>query len=247
MIVVPCYNEERRLPLESYLAFTDGGPGDVGFLLVDDGSRDATLDRLRELARQRPDRFRVLALPRNAGKAEAVRRGVLAALEGGPQLVGFWDSDLATPLEAIPAMAALMDADPGLEMVFGARVKLLGHDIQRNPWRHYLGRVGGTLISLLLGMAIYDSQCGAKLFRVTGLMERVFGDPFLSRWLFDVELILRFQAAWRETGRPSGREPIRELPLPRWSEVAGSKVKPADYLRALADYGRLYHRYRGGS
>ena len=110
----------------------------------------------------------------------------MTKLDRGPDFVGFWDADLATPLSELPGFMKVMKTRPQIEMVLGARVRLLGRDIRRNPTRHYVGRVGATLISSSLGLAVYDTQCGAKLFRANDTLRDVFGTPFLSRWIFDV-------------------------------------------------------------
>ena len=191
IIVVPCYNEESRFPAARFAAFAASHP-DIGFLLVNDGSTDKTLAMLERAAQGHPGQVRVIDQPRNGGKAEAVRSGILAALaEPGCQLTGFWDADLATPLEAIPEMAAIAQARPELAMVFGARVKLLGRFVERRASRHYLGRVFATVVSTVLRLPIYDTQCGAKIFRVTPEARELFEAPFCSRWVFDVEIIAR--------------------------------------------------------
>ena len=171
VIVVPCFNEAQRLSPDDFHAFAQRWPYGR-FLFVDDGSSDNT--------------FEVLKLSRNVGKAEAVRKGMLQSFQSGAQYVGFWDADLATPLDAIPLFERVLRDRPAIEIVLGARIKLLGRDIQRSPMRHYLGRILATLVALILELEVYESQCGAKLFRRTESVRAVFQNAFLSRWIFDV-------------------------------------------------------------
>lgn len=240
IIVVPCYNEERRLEVEKFRRFAAGADR-VEFLFVNDGSRDGTGALLRQLESEPGGRFRLLDLDRNRGKAEAVRRGVVAALELRPDYVGFWDADLATPLEQIPLFMDVFASHPAIDMVFAARVRLLGRSISRRPSRHYVGRVGATLISSSLGLAIYDTQCGAKLFRVTDQLGELFAEPFLSRWIFDVEIIARLV---RQRGRDAAAMAIYELPITEWHDVGGSKVKSTDFIRALTDLWKINRAYK---
>jgi glycosyltransferase involved in cell wall biosynthesis len=240
ILVVPCYNEEQRLPVAALRGFRPEGLR-LEILFVNDGSSDGTLRLLTSLAEAEPARFSVLDLERNSGKAEAVRRGIAAALERRPDLVGFWDADLATPLSEIPGFLKIFAARPEIDMVFAARVRLLGRTISRNPSRHYFGRVGATLISHSLGLAVYDTQCGAKLFRATDAVGELFDQPFLSRWIFDVEIIARLV---RQRGRDAAARAIYELPITTWHDVQGSKVKSTDFGRALADLWRIHRAYR---
>ena len=86
----------------------------------------------------------------------------------------------------------------------------------------------------MLKLAIYDSQCGAKVFRATPRLEQVLRQPFVSRWIFDVEILARFLNSWRAEGlNPDGR--IYELPLQTWIDVPGSKVKLNDFIRSFTD------------
>jgi dolichyl-phosphate beta-glucosyltransferase len=125
-------------------------------------------------------------------------------------------------------------------MVFAARVRLLGREISRRPSRHYFGRVGATLISSSLGLAVYDTQCGAKLFRVTDVYPQLWSEPFLSRWIFDVEIVARFL---RARGREAAAQAIYELPIRVWHDVQGSKVRSTDFLRALTDLWKIHRAY----
>jgi len=235
-IVVPCYNEARRLPGDAFRAFCARAPA-IDFLLVNDGSTDATLERLRELERALPGRVSVLDLQPNGGKAEAVRRGMLAAAKSGAEYIGYWDADLATPLDEIPRFVAVLDARSHVELVLGARVQLLGREVRRSPVRHYLGRVFATAVSQVLHLPVYDTQCGAKLMRNRDELAALFAEPFGVNWTFDVELLARFLAAGR------GAEALYELPLERWEDVAGSRVRPRDFFVGFAEVARIWRRY----
>ncbi len=242
-LVIPCYNEAERLPIWAFTAF--GQEWEHGlFILVDDGSTDGTGDLLQALVDENPTRFELLVLPANRGKAEAVRQGLRQAVRHDPSFAGYWDADLSTPLDALPLFLEVFDTHPKIEMVFGARVKLLGRSIERRALRHYLGRIFATAASEVLQLAIYDTQCGAKLFRVNDTFKRITEPPFLSKWIFDIELIARFTAERRGTDRTQVEEAIYELPLPQWKDTGPSKVTPADALRAAFDLVRLYRTSR---
>ena len=233
-IVIPCYNEADRLQADRFLTFLEEGPPDYRYVFVNDGSRDKTQAVLEELAARSEGRAQVLELPQNMGKAEAVRHGVLKSLEYEPWCVGYWDADLATPLELIPDMRAVLTEKPEVEVVLGSRVRLLGKAVERKMWRHYLGRVFASLVSLALKIPVYDTQCGAKLIRVTENTARVFEEPFMTTWLFDVEMLGRYQTLV---------DPLRafyEHPLAAWKEIPGSKVRPADFVKAIGQLSRLY-------
>lgn len=242
VIVIPCWNEERRLPVANLRAWLASEP-DVGFVFVDDGSTDGTREQLRSLEKAFPERVQVLCLDENGGKAEAVRRGVLEALGGEPRFVGYWDADLATPLDVIPEFRRVLETRPACEIVMGARVRLLGRGIERSTLRHYLGRLSATWIALALGLQVYDTQCGAKLFRNGPHLLELFRDPFLSTWIFDVEILARRIAQGRAGGRPPAREVVYEYPIPEWTDVSGSKLRPSAYLRAAVDLLRIRRSY----
>jgi len=239
-IVFPCYNEAGRLAVAEFERFLDGH--EILFILVDDGSRDKTREVLERIRRGRESRVEVLPLERNRGKAEAVRLGMAQAFERPFAYVGFWDADLATPLDAIPPFVELLERRPEIDMVFGARVKLLGRDIRRHASRHYLGRLFATAVSQILRMPIYDTQCGAKLFRANAHTRAAFSKPFLSRWIFDVEVIAR---CIEQVGSPcTASEAIYEFPLLRWEDMQGSKLKGADFGTAALDLSRIWWTYR---
>jgi dolichyl-phosphate beta-glucosyltransferase len=242
-VVIPCYNEAARFRASEYEQYLKNEENDnIHLLFVNDGSRDGTLAMLQAFRDRFPDRVRVLDQQPNRGKAEAVRRGMLEVIaDGQSDVTGFWDADLATPLVQINDMLTLLAENPELNMVFGARVRLLGHAIRRQPLRHYLGRFFATAVSVMLRLAIYDSQCGAKLFRVTPELRSVLTEPFHSRWIFDVEILARFLSLHQGNTREFERE-IYEFPLPAWTDVAGSKVSSTDFFRAFGELVAIYRR-----
>ncbi len=243
-LVVPCYNEAARLPAFAFAAFCAADPGQH-LAFVDDGSTDGTRAVLDALAERVGPQVAVLTTGRNIGKAEAVRLGCRHALNAGSAHVGYWDADLATPLDAVAEFERVLDRQAGIDLVCGARVRLLGHRVERSPARHYLGRVFATAAAVALGLPVYDTQCGAKLFRNTPRTRWAFAAPFRSRWLLDIELLMRM-AAWDRSGGPAAApvaDAVFEQPLREWRDVAGSKVKPWDLPKSLLELARLRRAY----
>ncbi len=240
--MVPCFNEERRLDIGAFRRAELEGR-ELELVFVDDGSSDGTLRVLEEIRAQRAGPTVIVVQQPNAGKAAAVRRGVLDALGRHPDAVGFWDADLATPFSELPAFVDVLVKHPEVDVVVGSRVKLMGRTIERRATRHYLGRVFATAASLALELPVYDTQCGAKLFRVTPEIGRVFEAPLLARWVFDVELLARVLAA-HPGGPEAAKRSIYEVPLGHWADVHGSKVKPGDFVKAAIDLAMIRVRYR---
>jgi dolichyl-phosphate beta-glucosyltransferase len=247
-VVVPCYNEELRLPQQKFLEFASHSSNDqIRFTFVNDGSKDGTLKILRGLAEQRPSHIAVYDMPKNGGKAEAVRSGMLHVLSmynlTRSDFVAFWDADLATPLETLHPFISRLQDTTSLEMVFGARIALLGRDIEREPGRHYLGRVFATLASMVLDLRIYDTQCGAKMFRATDDLWHALSVPFTSGWIFDVELIARFKRLHSGTSKTSCEDIIYEYPLESWHDIAGSKLDFMSKVNALYGLAKIWYDY----
>jgi dolichyl-phosphate beta-glucosyltransferase len=238
IMVVPCYNEESRLAPEEFRAFLDLD-SQVQFYLVDDGSTDGTAELLRALARESSGRIRFIQLPHNVGKGEAVRQGMLAAFDESCEYAGYWDADLATPLAAIPDFYRTLDARPQVELILGCRVPLPGHRVARQPARRFAGRAAAMAASWILGMSVRDTQCGAKLFRHTPRTRQVFQQPFLSRWIFDIEVLERLIRLTRAEPDADVRAFMCEYPLETWREKPGSHLRWRDYARAGYDLTRL--------
>ena len=242
IVVVPCFNEAKRLNMRAIQDFGRRTER-VELLFVNDGSRDETLELLEHLQQVNPRRFSFLHLAQNRGKAEAVRQGVLLAVRSGADYVGYWDADLATPLVDIEPFCRVLDGKPHVDVVIGTRIQLLGHAIERRALRRLLGRVFAKSASLALGVHVFDTQCGAKLFRVTPRLVELFARPFLARWIFDVEILARMKLARRAAGLPPLGETMYEFPLDSWRDVAGSTVKSSDFVKAVFEMARIYWTY----
>jgi len=242
VVVVPCFDEAGRLVPSQFSEAVAAQP-ELDLVFVNDGSRDRTGALLDALCGERPDRMRVLHADRNRGKAEAVRSGVLAAIAPDVGFVGYFDADLATPLSEVPALRACFE-DDAVYAVFGSRVALLGRRIERSALRHYVGRLYATAASVTLGLAVYDTQCGAKLFRNVPALRAVFAEPFAVGWTFDVEILARLQRLARTGALAPVERGVVEHPVAAWRDVAGSKVGIADGLRALGELARIGRRYR---
>ncbi|HVI22271.1 MAG TPA: glycosyltransferase [Myxococcales bacterium] len=218
-VVIPCYNEAVRLPKDRVLALADSG---IHVLLVDDGSTDGTALVLRLLAQSRPGRVSILERPGNCGKGEAVRAGFLAALKSGSRIVAYLDADFATPVEEM--IRILNELKSGsARAALGSRIAVLGAQIERRAIRHYLGRIFATFASMVLRLPVYDTQCGAKAFRASPALLAALAEPFHARWAFDVELIGRLLAAGLT------QDDFLEVPLRRWVDVAGSRLRPMHF------------------
>ncbi|MBW2254180.1 MAG: glycosyltransferase [Deltaproteobacteria bacterium] len=230
-IVVPCYNEADRLNPAEILRMA--ATPDVRVLLVDDGSSDGTAEVLTQLSEASED-VDWLPIRPNGGKAEAVRHGLHRVLDEGAALVGYFDADLATPVDEMIRLCHKLRANPDIHVVLGSRVALAGRTIDRHAGRHYAGRVFATVASQILDEAIYDTQCGAKVFRSTDALKGALSNPFNSRWAFDIELIGRLIIGTPHVpGIGIGR--VREIPLRQWIDIPGSTIGLMDFVRTAFD------------
>lgn len=236
-LVVPCCNEVKRLDAAVLLAMVDDDP-DLTLLLVDDGSTDGTAGLHAEMVARRPGRIEALNLTKNQGKGEAVRQGLVRVLQGRASIVGYVDADMATPKTEVARLCALFRNRHDCDVLLASRVRLLGRSINRRRLRHYLGRAFATAASLVLRIPVYDTQCGAKLFRRTEALSWALKEPFLSRWGFEVELLGRLLIGTPHT-RPLSQERILEEPLRRWADSKGSRLGVLEMVRSIVDLGRI--------
>jgi len=235
---VPCFNEAARLDAAAFAALV--ADGRVSALVVDDGSTDETGAILARFASAHPDRIRLLSLPKNGGKAEAVRAGLRHALATGAQVVGYADADFATPPRELVRLLDELERT-GAAVVLGSRIQRLGADIVRKELRHIAGRMFATVSSWTVGVPVYDTQCGAKLFRATPALEAALSEPFSSRWSFDVELLARLFGRLPSEVTMDPKDAL-EVPLEKWHDIRGSKLHLPGMARAFADLIGMWAR-----
>ena len=209
-VVIPAYNEAMRLPayLKEVVAYFDGRDQSYEVVVVDDGSRDATADCVRELARLHPS-VRLHALPENRGKGCAVRTGMTVA-SGALRLMA--DADGATPIVEVKRLEAAMQA--GADLAVGSRALPDPSVVVRaRTHRKLSGQVWSRLVRALGVSGVVDTQCGFKLFRGP-VADDLFRPLRTEGFGFDVELLL--------LARRRGYR-IVEVPI-NWTDQPGSKV-----------------------
>jgi len=237
-LVVPCYNEQHRLDLGSFASYNLDWI-EITYLFVNDGSTDKTAEILESFCHKYP-RAMLLNLDSNVGKGPAVRQGIQFFLaQNQMDFLGYWDGDLSTPLTEIGPMLKIFNKYPRVKFCLGSRLLRLGANVKRGQIRHYLGRIFATVASSILNLSVYDSQCGAKIFRAD-VGQKIFADSFKSKWFFDVELLFRF----KQLSLPSTiNHEIYEYMISTWKDRAGSKLKLTDFLSAPLEMLKLWFFY----
>lgn len=238
-IVIPCYNEANRIDLMRIGTFISENES-YHICFVNDGSSDATAIVLADFCKDNPAQLSLLNLEVNRGKGEAVRRGLLELKSNIKfQSIGFLDADLATPLEEYEKLNEFL-LSSFYSAVFGSRMKKMGSNIDRSVKRHLIGRFFATLISHTIELPFYDTQCGAKVFKPQ-FLEGIIEKPFLTKWLFDVEIIIRLKDKFGSERMDSS---VFEKPLNVWIERGNSKITKGDMFRIPLDLLRIRRHYK---
>lgn len=230
--LIPCYNESDRLDVKVFRQAATTYH-DLDFYFLNDGSTDKTLEVLNLLAADLDNVF-VMDYPINKGKAEVIRASMLTFIDSEYQHIGFLDADLATPIDEFVRILQIAQRND-FDITIGSRVKLKGWDIQRNAIRHWFSRIVLTIVDSIFKLEIYDTQCGCKIFRKQ-LVEMAYNQPFVTKWLFDIEVFVRYTRTVKEVK-------IMEIPLNKWNEIKGSKIKWNDFLSVPYNILQLYLNY----
>ncbi len=224
-IVIPCYNEAKRLQFEQFASFLKENENYL-ICFVNDGSKDNTLELLNEFRKGKEDKVLVYDMPQNGGKAEAVRQGTLYLLDQEDvSSVGFLDADLATGFEDYMMLTSVLE-DEGKVFILGSRKMIKNDNIQRSFFRDVVSKMIGMLIRIITGLPVKDSQCGAKVFS-SSAAKYIFSTPFRSKWLFDVEMLIRIKKLYGA----QVMNKIKEVAISKWDEVEGSHITLKDSLK----------------
>lgn len=237
-IVVPCYNEENRIPIINFekKLLEDKN---LYVCFVNDGSSDKTLDILKICNQKFPDQVLIIDQNPNQGKAMAIYNGVNKALKWKSfDTLGYLDADLATSIDEYLKLCSYLNNN--LVFTFGSRIRRIGSQIKRKLYRHLIGRGFATFSSILLDLPVYDTQCGAKVF-TTEIAEKVFKNPFISNWSFDVEIFFRFISI---VGKNNVEKRAKEIPLENWKDVGDSKVKFSYSLKLPFELLKIKRHYK---
>jgi len=238
IIVIPTYNESKSLRKKKFFSFLNSHKN-VGICFVNDGSTDTTMSILKEYEKELPTQIFVFDCPKNLGKAGATFEGMIFCSKNLMfKKIAYIDADLATSLKECYRVSNKLKGK--LTFVFGSRIKKLGSKIERSTFRFLTGRIIATFISRILDLGVYDTQCGVKVF-TKELSILVFNKPFISKWLFDVEIFFRIIKVY---GRKEAVLKMKEISLNKWVDKGDSKVKMSYFFKLWIDLLKINKAYK---
>lgn len=238
-IIIPCYNEAKRLHVSEFIQFSIDNPN-YYFLFVNDGSTDKTDEVIGEIIKGRKDKVFYLELNSNKGKATAVREGMLSASKQNIfSIIGYLDADLSIPLIEVKRLLSNFNSR-NINFVFASRIQIVGSNIKKKLLRHIIGRIFATIASMMLNIKVYDTQCGAKFFKGE-IVDLLFKDIFKSKWVFDIEIFFRYKNIFKNVDINSM---AKEIPLEHCLHVNGSKIKLIQYVNVPIDMIKIYYEYK---
>ena len=238
-VVIPCYNEEERLLSTEFLNFVEKNTG-YHLCFVNDGSKDNTLQVLKDLQKGREDYITVYDCEKNGGKAEAVRLGMLhMAKKEDLDFIGFLDADLSTDLADFDDLVKTME-NSEFKIVSGSRISRMGADITKESARKIISLTINFIIRKILKMDFKDTQCGAKIFR-KDVIQIAFAEKFVTQWIFDVEI---FKRMTHHFGLKKAKAYLCEQPLKRWIHADGSKLSMKDSVKIVMQLAQIAWVYR---
>ena len=241
-IVIPAYNESGRIPatLRSVLECVRAHRWNAEIIVVDDGSRDATAELVREMAAECPE-VRLIRNPGNRGKGYSVRNGVLQALG---EVVMFTDADLSAPMEEAEGLFAAIAG--GADIAIGSRWLERQRQTIRQPlYRQFFGRCFNAVTRMVMGLPFADTQCGFKAF-TRHAAQTVFQLQTIERWGFDPEILFialkrgfridEVPVSWAHDERTrmsylkDGMRMLEDIAIVRWNALLGRYGRQVEHI-----------------
>ena len=207
-IVVPCYNEENRIKpfLTSLIQFSKANLKNYEIIFVNDGSKDKTLDVLKEFSKD----IKLISYEKNKGKGGAVREGILSSMG---EKVLFIDADGSIQPDEIPKMLEKLDS---YDVVVGDRASK-DSDVNAIALRNITGKLFNFYVNVLFGYKTWDNLCGFKGFKKE-IAKDLFTNLIAYGWIFDVELFYKIHKK---------NYTLYKLPI-KWVHKGDSKIKLLD-------------------
>jgi CheY-like chemotaxis protein len=238
-VVIPCYNEEKRLASKKFINFITKNSG-YRLCFVNDGSTDNTEEILDNLRKGREDFIEIYNCEENVGKAEAVRKGMLHMnAQADLDYIGFLDADLSTSLIDFDNLVSVIE-NSKYKIVSGSRISRMGANITKQSSRKLISSTINLIIKKILLLDFKDTQCGAKVFH-KDVIEISFRKKFITKWIFDVEIYRRITLYF---GLNTAKKILCEQPLSRWVHIEGSKLSIRDSINIISQLGQIAWFYR---
>lgn len=239
-LIIPCYNESTRLDIKSFVTYAAENKHNI-LCFVNDGSSDATRATLAEIKSLEHENVLVYNVSENCGKAKAVQLGALHLYHTTMvSTIGFIDADLSTDFKDYEKLVYHMKINKSLKVIYGSRANDGTNKIKRDFVRGMISKVIRYIILCITRLNIKDTQCGAKVFR-REVIPAIFDREFKTRWLFDVEILLRLKRVFT---LKRFREIFIEKPLDNWVHMDGSKLGMKDAIQiplSLIRIGWIYN------
>lgn len=231
LLVIPLYNEAKRLDFNFFRDLAETLTDQVEFLFFDDGSIDTSATLIEEFCNKCPNFF-FFNGGINRGKGEAIRLAFLQNRYCGYVGLGFLDSDSSLSqsdvVRGVSIFLNLCVEEGDFDAYWGSRLEISGRQIFRSRYRHVLGRLISKVSTFGLGRSPWDTQAGFKIFSNSQTFHMLLQEPFHTRWLFEIEILQRIK-------RKSLKYRIWEEPLISWRDVPGSRIDFRNMIRILGE------------
>lgn len=236
IIVIPCYNEKSRLSFDSYVQILQNEKS-INFCFVNDGSEDETSVILKNIQEIAPDKVYIVELDSNKGKGNAIFLAIQWILSNTIECkdIGYLDADLSVDFTTYLKMLEYHRLS-SLKLTYASRARLLSVSFNQNIFRKVTSVLAKYITPRLYSIPVDDTQCGAKIIDYN-IIRNLFDRPFLSRWLFDIELFIRYKNRFDLRG-------VKAFYLENWVYRSQSKLKtweilfyiPIDLMKIILNY-----------